>query len=834
MNENGEVQTEEGCPTEDRTAWQTYFPYDTPYDQQIDGIEGVMEVCQNGNFALMEGECGTGKTHIALNAGIALKRNPNTRFQRVLCTTSVKQQLEAFVNDLQDINENLPPGVDPVSGLQVVGKPDVCSWVDEGTLSERGIYRTCNDLRDPIWSAIGKEERRRDPERGKRTALESLLEDKRVKKDSEWPPAVSGSDWTAPVRDEHNLYDDDDYCAFYARHLLNEMNQKAPFEFDGLMTTRDVIRKSSENGVCPHAALGSRLEDAEVIIANYRHVFDSRTRKFTEEIIDESTLVVFDEAHTMEQEVRDMLELEAGLSDFAAALEEATEILHTLESTDPTLTGVKNAFQSELRRWGLETEDLRTFEYIVSNVSGWIANETDTALNTDRYRLREPDEIETDAFTEWIKKEGIAEDCLRAEYIGEAIKRARDAAAQSIEDYPREGTKAPGVGQLLTAWVRRDGIDNYQSLDIRRTDTRIGTHERVSVSFASHRWNGSFDPHLVLKNCIPREMIAETLGEFGGGLLMSATLQPIDAYETAIGIDRIGTGNTTNGSRPSPTPKEDNDEINNTKPETGTGEKENTPPSSRQFTYGLHFPPENRVSMAVDLPRFTYGNRDDPDSHEGEETRRKYARVIRDVVTGIDGNVMIAMPSYGEAEWAASVLRGDWSRFDQTMQETMRKAIDKDILVDKSSSNEETQTLKHSFYSGEPKVLLTSLRGTLTEGVDFSGEKLKGCLVCGVPIRNIGSDHAKAIQTAYGRAFEGNGFENAFAVPAVRKARQAIGRVIRSTSDVGVRVLADERYTTTKGRGSVREHIPEHSRGEYQCIQPDDVSSVIRAASLGE
>ena len=819
------------------TGWRTYFPYDEPYEQQVDGIEGLIDVAQRGGFASMEGACGTGKTLIALVGGIALVRDPNTRYERVFCTTSVKQQLEAFVDDMEAINANLPANIESVRGLQVVGKADVCSWVDEGTLSNQGIYRRCNELRDPVWNEIGEEERRRNPDRGRRTALESLVEDKRVTKDDRWPPAVSGDDWTAPIRDEHHLRDGDDYCGFYARHLLNEMDDKAPFRFDGMMDTRAVIRSSSENGVCPHAALGSRLGDAEVVIGNYTHIFDRRTRNFTEGIIGPSTLAVFDEAHTMEPKVRGMLELSAGLSDFAAALEETAELLHILESTDPEVHGIKTAFQNEMDRWGLGTSDLRTFQNLIARASEWVADEAETALNASGHQLRAPDEVETDSFSRWIQSRGDDKNCLRAEYIGEAIERARDAAAQLVEDYPRENTRAPVIGQLLAAWVRRDRIDNYQSLELRRTDNRIGTHDRVSVSFRNRDWNGSHDPHLVLKNCIPRQIISDTLSEFGGGLLMSATLAPMDIYETAIGLDRIGTGSETSGAGTGSAPTPDAEGEDESEGDDGTGGDDETEATRdagavecEQFVYGMHFPPENRVSMAVDVPKFTYENRGKPEGADGAAIRRKYVRILRDVVTGVDGNILIAMPSYAEAQWATSALRGEWDQFDPTMQDAIQRAVDKQILVDESSSNEVTQTLKREFFSGDPKVLVTSLRGTLTEGVDFAGEKLEACVVCGVPIRSTGGDHADAIEAAYGRTFDGNGFESAYTIPAVRKARQALGRVIRSDSDVGVRVLADERYTTTAGWDSVREHIPEHARDEYRCVQPDEVSSLIEAA----
>ncbi|WP_323192934.1 helicase C-terminal domain-containing protein, partial [Halostella sp. PRR32] len=79
--------------------------------------------------------------------------------------------------------------------------------------------------------------------------------------------------------------------------------------------------------------------------------------------------------------------------------------------------------------------------------------------------------------------------------------------------------------------------------------------------------------------------------------------------------------------------------------------------------------------------------------------------------------------------------------------------VDKPVLVDESSSNEDTEALKQDFFAGDGKVLVTSTRGTLTEGVDYDGEKLSTCAVVGVPLVNIGSPRVRAVQRAYGDAF---------------------------------------------------------------------------------
>jgi DNA excision repair protein ERCC-2 len=261
---------------------------------------------------------------------------------------------------------------------------------------------------------------------------------------------------------------------------------------------------------------------------------------------------------------------------------------------------------------------------------------------------------------------------------------------------------------------------------------------------------------------------------------MSATLEPLDVFAEVTGLDHLR-------------------------------ETDDRPVVER--TYGLHFPPENRESFAVAAPKFTYDNRGppaDPDGRgptpgEENDTRRAYADAVATVARS-PGNVLVGMPSYAEAEWAAAVLE---------------RRCDKPVLLDEASEDDVTEDLKERFFAGEGKVLVTSLRGTLTEGVDYRGDRLAAAVVCGVPIVDTSSPRTKAVRTAYDRAFgteSRGGFEYALTIPAVRKARQAIGRVIRGPEEVGVRVLVDERYARDTW-DSVREYVPDESG--FQPVSPD-------------
>ncbi|ELK48760.1 helicase, partial [Haloferax sp. BAB-2207] len=281
-------------------------------------------------------------------------------------------------------------------------------------------------------------------------------------------------------------------------------------------------------------------------------------------------------------------------------------------------------------------------------------------------------------------------------------------------------------------------------------------------------WRRAYNARLSVHNCVPGEAIAERLGDFGGGVLMSATLEPIDVFRRVTGLDALA--------------------------------DDGRPVAER--TFGLGFPESNRASFAVDVPKFTHSNRGPPG--EENETRLAYTDAAVEVCERSPGNVLVGMPNYAEAEWMAGALEA---------------RVDKPVLLDESSDDGATERLKRDFFGGEGKVLVTSLRGTLTEGVDYSGDKLSAAVVCGVPLINTSSPRTRAVKTAYDREF-GDGFETALTVPAVRKARQAIGRVIRGTDEVGVRVFVDARYARDSWNG-VRDYLPAQEREEFRPVSPD-------------
>jgi DNA excision repair protein ERCC-2 len=100
--------------------------------------------------------------------------------------------------------------------------------------------------------------------------------------------------------------------------------------------------------------------------------------------------------------------------------------------------------------------------------------------------------------------------------------------------------------------------------------------------------------------------------------------------------------------------------------------------------------------------------------------------------------------------------------------------------------------LEHLRTGSVPTVVFAVQGGSLSEGVDYAGEMVIGAFVVGPPLPNYDLEREE-MRRYYQRQY-GAGFAYAYTIPAMAKAIQAAGRVIRSETDRGLIVLMDDRF----------------------------------------
>ena len=94
-----------------------------------------------------------------------------------------------------------------------------------------------------------------------------------------------------------------------------------------------------------------------------------------------------------------------------------------------------------------------------------------------------------------------------------------------------------------------------------------------------------------------------------------------------------------------------------------------------------------------------------------------------------------------------------------------------------------------------PTLLIGVQGGVFSEGIDYLGDMLLGAFIIGPPLPVFDYEHER-MRTHYQNKFE-EGFNYTYVYPAMAKAIQAAGRVVRSSSDRGVIILVDQRFLLT-------------------------------------
>ena len=110
----------------------------------------------------------------------------------------------------------------------------------------------------------------------------------------------------------------------------------------------------------------------------------------------------------------------------------------------------------------------------------------------------------------------------------------------------------------------------------------------------------------------------------------------------------------------------------------------------------------------------------------------------------------------------------------------------------RSATPADLDTLLQELRGERGVVVLAVQGGSLSEGIDLPGEALIGCIVVGPPLPPFDLER-QLIKDYFDQRF-GCGEHYAYTFPAMAKAVQAAGRVIRSAEDKGLIIFLDGRF----------------------------------------
>jgi DNA excision repair protein ERCC-2 len=247
----------------------------------------------------------------------------------------------------------------------------------------------------------------------------------------------------------------------------------------------------------------------------------------------------------------------------------------------------------------------------------------------------------------------------------------------------------------------------------------------------------TFHPHptggtVKVTCCDASAMLADCYGDYEQVVGFSATLKPFDYYMRLSGLDAARV---------------------------------------RTAELASPFPMDRRKLLIIPQISTKYSHRE-----------RNYAKIADAVgrITALRrGNYFVFLPSFDFLERVAALFRTP-AGFTVLRQERSMKTSGVETIMDTLRSH------------NVPTIVFAVQGGSFSEGMDYAGEMVIGAFVVGPPLPKYDLEREQ-MKEYYQRQY-GAGFDYAYVIPAMAKAIQAAGRVIRSETDRGLIVLMDSRF----------------------------------------
>lgn len=247
----------------------------------------------------------------------------------------------------------------------------------------------------------------------------------------------------------------------------------------------------------------------------------------------------------------------------------------------------------------------------------------------------------------------------------------------------------------------------------------------------------TFHPHptggiVKITCCDASAMLRDRYDDYAQVAGFSATLKPFDYYARLSGLD---------------------------------------PDSVQKAEFQSPFPQERRKLLIIPQISTRYADR--------EKNYQKIAEAIQKISALRQGNYFAFFPSFEFLERVFALFQPP-EGFTVLRQERDMHATRVEEVLD------------HLRAQLVPTIVFGVQGGTFSEGVDYPGEMVIGAFVVGPPLPNF--DLEREEMRAYYQRHYDAGFDYAYMIPAMAKAVQAAGRVIRSETDRGLIVLLDSRF----------------------------------------
>ncbi len=449
-------------------------------------------------------------------------------------------------------------------------------------------------------------------------------------------------------------------------------------------TASEILRVCKKKELCPYELIKGALSDAKVIALSYLYVFDPAIRTaFLKNLETElgKVILVVDEAHNLPETAIDISSSTLSLFVMRQAELEANRFGHK------DIEEFARFFRTEVEKLteSIVKEELIAPERIISIIE-------------KQGNIADPKE-----FFAHLHETGMT------------IKKSLLAEGKNPRSYVH------AMGEFLLKWYETLGDDSFINVASRYFNKENNKTAKLEIV--------ALDPSKVTE---------PVFGSTYANVIMSGTLQPLDAYAKITKL----------------------------------------PESTVRFLVPSPFPKEH-VFSAVSCGVTTSMEK------RGPEMYKKMIGRINEVVNSTPTNTGIFTASF-------QVLN---ALLSEGLEDSLLKPLFHERQGMSSKANEKMVSDFKVCGDKGGAVFLGVQGGRTSEGVDFPGNQMNSVVVVGVPYAEP-TPRVKAQIDYYERCFPRFGREYGYVLPAMKKASQAAGRPIRTLEDWGAIVFLDYRFST--------------------------------------
>ncbi len=453
-----------------------FFPKEKPYKSQLDAMEKISDGVKRGRVILFEGACGTGKTLAALAPSIEYAKK---RGKKVVIATNVHQQMKQFIDEAREIYD-----ISKIKTVVFQGKTKLC-------IEDMG-YGECQALKEETYELYRLRKERNELKYEVMGSNGEGSRDKKIELLKEIDEEIGEKEANSCVPLLNTLKGDGDF---------------EPWLFSGVRSPIDVVDWCSGRERCPYEELKKGLEEAELIICNYRHIMDPVTlSRFSEWLGEEGepfneSILILDEAHNLGQVARDIYSRNIALKTIKKGLNEVRD-----EKTQQLVDGDYKSVE-------------KLFKTFFNSIQNLKPNKIWEGYN--EVKIQDPSSPKSeDKISKFLNKKinRVENNLNEALKIGNELESIYEEEFKAKKRTRKRVCYIQVVSEFLLKYLQNaKNPDYYPHLEFKKIE-------------------GVVDAKLGLFNCAPEDLVGSLLNSTHSTIMMSATLRPFSHIRKSYGF----------------------------------------------------------------------------------------------------------------------------------------------------------------------------------------------------------------------------------------------------------------------------------------------------------